>query len=251
MAELQENKKQRYTVLDILRGLCIISMVLYHGTWDAVYMFGASAPWYESYGAYLWQQSICWTFILLSGFCFSIGKRKLRRGLLVLACSAVISLVTSFIPGAEIRFGVLCLIGSCMVILVPLERVLSRVPSALGLALSFALFLLCKNIDNGYIGIGTRVILEMPSFLYANTATAYLGFPQSGFSSADYFPLLPWILLYICGYYLYRIFSRTGLLSALSIARCAPLEWLGRRSLLLYMIHQPVVYAVLYVIFCF
>ena len=55
---------------DVLRGLTVVSMVLFHGMWDAVFLFGLRAPWYTALPGYLWQQSICWTFILLSGFCF-------------------------------------------------------------------------------------------------------------------------------------------------------------------------------------
>lgn len=57
----------RCALLDELRGLDLISMMLYHGMWDLVYLFGVSAPWYGSWQGELWQQSICWVFLLLSG----------------------------------------------------------------------------------------------------------------------------------------------------------------------------------------
>lgn len=63
----------RYALLDELRGLDLISMMLYHGTWDAVYLFGVAVPWYAGTPGRLWQQSICWGFILLSGFCLPMG----------------------------------------------------------------------------------------------------------------------------------------------------------------------------------
>ena len=56
----------RCALLDELRGLDLISMMLYHGMWDLVYLFGVRAPWYGSWQGELWQQSICWVFILLS-----------------------------------------------------------------------------------------------------------------------------------------------------------------------------------------
>lgn len=49
----------RYALLDELRGLDLISMMLYHGTWDAVYLFGVAVPWYAGTPGRLWQQSIC------------------------------------------------------------------------------------------------------------------------------------------------------------------------------------------------
>ena len=89
-----EQRRQRYGALDWIRGITLISMILYHGAWDLVYMFGVNWDWYRSKGAYAWQQSICWTFILLSGFCWALGqnrRRKLRRGLLVFSGGALIT----------------------------------------------------------------------------------------------------------------------------------------------------------------
>lgn len=66
----------RCALLDELRGLDLISMMLYHGMWDLVYLFGVRAPWYGSWQGELWQQSICWVFILLSGFCLPLGRPR-------------------------------------------------------------------------------------------------------------------------------------------------------------------------------
>ena len=73
----------RCALLDELRGLDLISMMLYHGMWDLVYLFGVSAPWYGSWQGELWQQSICWVFILLSGFCLPLGRHPVKRGAVV------------------------------------------------------------------------------------------------------------------------------------------------------------------------
>ena len=59
----------RYRLLDELRGLDLISMMLYHGMWDVVFLFGVAQKWYTGRPGFVWQQSICWVFILLSGFC--------------------------------------------------------------------------------------------------------------------------------------------------------------------------------------
>ena len=68
--------KKRLHFLDALRGVTLISMIAYHGMWNLVYLFGVQAPWYRGTPGYLWQQSICWTFILLSGFCWSFSLRS-------------------------------------------------------------------------------------------------------------------------------------------------------------------------------
>ena len=50
-----EQRRQRYGALDWIRGITLISMILYHGAWDLVYMFGVNWDWYRSKGAYAWQ----------------------------------------------------------------------------------------------------------------------------------------------------------------------------------------------------
>lgn len=66
--------KQRLPFIDLIRGITIIEMISYHFLWDLVYLYNADIPWYKSHGAYIWQQSICWTFILLAGFSWHLGK---------------------------------------------------------------------------------------------------------------------------------------------------------------------------------
>lgn len=234
--------KTRYALPDTLRGLTLLSMIAYHGCWDMVYILGADLPWYQSSGAYLWQQSICWTFILLSGFSFSLGRRHWRRGRLVFGCGAVVTAVTLVVmPGQEIWFGVLTLLGSCMLLGTLLERPLGRVPAGAGLVLSAALFVLTRSVNRGYLGFEGLRLAALPGELYRNMATAYLGFPFPGFRSTDYFSLVPWLFLFLTGYFLFRLTGQR-LAAAPDLGRCAPLEALGRRSLLVYMLHQPVLY---------
>ena len=73
--------KQRLPFIDLIRGITIIEMISYHFLWDLVYLYNADIPWYKSHGAYIWQQSICWTFILLAGFSWHLGKKHMKRGL--------------------------------------------------------------------------------------------------------------------------------------------------------------------------
>lgn len=113
----------RCALLDELRGLDLISMMLYHGMWDLVYLFGVRAPWYGSWQGELWQQSICWVFILLSGFCLPLGRHPVKRGAVVFGCGALVTAVTLiFMPADAVWFGVLTLLGSAMIITGLLEK---------------------------------------------------------------------------------------------------------------------------------
>lgn len=240
--------KVRYTLPDLLRGILIVSMVLYHAMWDLVYIFSVEIPWFRpgaGGGTAFWQAATAWAFILLSGFCWSMGRHRLRRAISVLVCSAAVSAATlMFLPVSAIRFGVLSLIGSAMLLTIPLDRFFGKISPYVGLMASCLLFGLTRHVCEGYLGCGDWV-LPLPAAWYANDLTAYLGLRPEGFFSTDYVPLLPWLFLYWAGYFGYRIFRRRGWLRHLSaVSRPLP-EWLGRHSLVIYMVHQPLIYGAL------
>jgi len=236
---------RRYQTLDTVRGFALLSMILYHASWDLVYMFGLDWPWYRSFAAHVWQQSICWTFILLSGFCWSLGRRQFRRGLTVFLCGAAVTAVTwSLMPENLVFCGVLTLLGAASLLTLPLAPLLSRLPARAGLAGSFGLFLLFRDVNGGFLGFEGLRLAALPGGLYRNHLTALLGFPPAGFFSTDYFSLLPWFFLFLTGYFLFRL--RPG--EETEGVRVPLITAMGRHSLLLYMLHQPVLYGVLILI---
>ncbi len=252
--EKEKSKKEvrRIQFLDALRGLCLVSMIIYHTTWDCVNIFGLNAPWFKGSAAHIWQQSIGWTFILLSGFCFNLGKKSAKRGLTVFICGAVVSVVTLlFMPEDVIIFGVLTLIGSCMLLACASSPALNRIPDIIGIPANFILFLFFKNIHKGYVGLPGIFKINMPAFLYKNYFTAFFGMPTAGFRSADYYPLVPWIFLFLTGYFIFRLLERKNITAKMK--RTPPkrelFTFMGRNSLWIYMLHQPLIYGILYLIF--
>lgn len=234
----------RYRLLDELRGLDLISMMLYHGMWDVVFLFGVVQKWYTGRPGFVWQQSIYWVFILLSGFCLPLGHHPFRRGAVVFGAGALVTAVTLlFLPEDVVWFGVLTLLGSSMLLTAALDPLLRRVPPAVGVAVSALLFWGTYPTMNGFWNLpGGR--LALPQALYANWPTAYLGFMPKSFFSTDYFPLLPWLFLFWAGYFLHHLVGR-GRLAPLRRSVCPPLGWMGRHSLVLYLLHQPVILGVL------
>lgn len=243
--------RKRFQLLDTIRGIVLISMIAYHASWNLVYIYGVDWPWYHSKGAYIWQQSICWTFILLSGFCFSLGKRHLKSGFMVFGSGLLVTVVTLIVmPSNRVVFGVLTCIGSCILILTFIDKGLKKIPEEAGLGLAFLLFLLMKNINDGYLGIGNIQMIEIPINWYQNYFTTYLGFPFKGFYSTDYFSLLPWLFLFITGFNLYRIFEKYNFLNKSFMEKEVTIfSFLGRHSLLIYLLHQPVIYGLQEIIF--
>lgn len=248
---LQEKKKNRLTVIDLLRGVSVICMIVYHTLWDLVFVHGVDIPWFLGEGASVFQSYIRWSFILLSGFSWSLGRSKIKRGVTVLLASAIITLFSYFtMPDSMIKYGILTLIGSSMLLTVPADMIFKKVQPFVGLALSFAFFMFTVNAEIGTFGFGKLFSVELPRYLYANELTAYLGFPPEHFRSSDYAPIVPWLFLFFAGYFIYGIFKKYDLLKHLSCVSLKPLEFIGRHSLIIYMIHQPLIYGVLYLIFC-
>lgn len=248
---MEVKEKTRLHLLDALRGFLLLHMIAFHGLWNLVYLFGVNVPWYAGSTKYIWQQFICWTFILLSGFCWSMSRHHLRRGLLVFGGGLAVSCVTCVLmPDASILFGILTCIGSCVLLLIPLEKTLQKISAGIGAAGSFVLFALLRNCNTGSLGFEKLVICPLPQWLYRNALTAYVGFPHRGFYSTDYFPLLPWFFLFLTGFFLYRLTSEKGWNERLLARGQFPLlNWMGRHSLLVYLLHQPVLYGLGILIF--
>lgn len=245
---------KRYHVLDEIRGLTLISMILYHASWDMVYLFGKNWIWFESTAGYVWQQSICWTFILLSGFCWSLGREKLKRGGMVFGGGMLVTAVTLlFMPQNRVVFGVLTLLGSCMLLMIPLHKILKKVHPLIGLGVSAVFFVVFREITHGflwYIGADGWKRYRMPGWLYRNDVTAYFGMPHDRFFSTDYFPVFPWIFLFLIGYFLYGIAEKRALFGYLQPQRLKAAGWIGRHSFPIYLLHQPVVYMALSAYHC-
>lgn len=247
--EKNEVKKQRYHLLDSIRGFLLILMITYHTMFD-ITMFSPGDFTVLNTGGYLFQQFIGWGFIFLSGMCRNLGKRHLRRGLIILGGAMLVSLVSYFfMPDMPISFGILTFMGSATLIMIPLENLLKDVHAPTAMAICLLLFLLCKNVPYGNLGFEGLALVELPRFLYQNTATAYLGFPPTGFVSGDYYSLIPWFFLYLSGYFFWNCFCQTQKVQKILSFKVPVIDFLGRHSLLIYLVHQPICFMAVY-LFC-
>lgn len=232
----------RYALLDCIRGLAVLNMVVYHGVYDWVCILNHPASWFtQGEAAYLWQQAICWTFILVSGAVFPAGKHPVKRGMQVLGCGLVLTAVTVLaMPSEQILFGVLHFLGVAMLLSALAKPLLSKIPASVGAACSFILFLLTKTLPSGGLGAGDILIWPLPEVLYNYKWTFPFGLMGPGFYSADYFPVIPWLFLFWTGLFLWRLVSACWREKMVSFETVPLIGWLGRHSLLIYMLHQPV-----------
>ena len=107
-------------------------MLAYHAMYDWVYVFAHASSWYDiwSPGCHLWQQYICWSFILLSGFSLSAGPPPRPQWS---ACGSVAALLTAatvlFLPSESIWFGVLHLNAAAVLLTCLVRPLLQRIPA--------------------------------------------------------------------------------------------------------------------------
>lgn len=223
-------KKERIWELDALRGICILGMVCVHCVFDLRAFGGLEfelPTWFtliRDYGNLF--------FILISGICAILAGRSFRRGVVVFGAGLLVSYVTLFMQevlameNMGVWFGVLHLLGACMM-LFPLFR---RLPHWALLLLGAALAAL------GYWMAGIRVGVN---FLFP------LGLRSEAFySGSDFFPLLPYFGWFLIGAGLGKLVyrERRTLLpcvnSELGVLRFFRL--VGQHSLEIYLLHQPI-----------
>lgn len=230
--------KSRIWELDAFRGLCVLGMVAVHFVFDIVYLYGL-VQW-ELPPAFLFVQQ--WggvLFLLLSGICVTLGSRSARRGLIVLTAGLLVSTVTivmhryfAFHESVIIRFGVLHCLGICML----LWPVFRKLPWWGLAAVGIPMVILGLWIEDIHIGI---------TWLYP------LGLKAEGFQSADYFPLLPNLGFFLLGAAIGRTAYKNKVSLLPDLSGSLPVRFLtfcGRQSLLIYLLHQPILSGIFYLL---
>ena len=224
--------KKRVWELDAFRGLCVLGMVIVHFVYDLIDLY-ALVDWeYPEWFLFVmkWGGLL---FILISGICATLGRRSVRRGVIVVLCGLVCTAVTYGMyrfgmagQGLIIYFGVLHCLGTCMILWWLFKRLPTWLLAVLGIAMAVAgLYLQTRTFDTG--------LWLMP-----------LGFMPDGFASSDYFPLLPNLGYFLLGGVLGRTLYRKQETLLPKVNENNPvlrfLRLCGRHSLWIYLLHQPI-----------
>lgn len=86
--------------------------------------------------------------------------------------------------------------------------------------------------------------IQLPDALFQTSFLFPFGIPGPGFRSSDYFPLFPWIFVFFAGGFFGKL-AAGGKFPAFAYKSRIPfLSWMGRHALILYVVHQPVLYGV-------
>lgn len=227
----------RFWWLDAARGGALLAMASYHLIWD-LELFGYLDPGTASSGLpRLYARAIAASFLFLAGFGLALAHRNGFRAFpfavrlaRIAGAAALITVATWFaMPDSFIFFGILHQIALAGIIGLAFVR-LPPLVTAGAAALSFAL----------------------PSLLPGATETPmldFIGLSATPAVSNDFVPLFPWLAACLAGIAAARALIDANALPVPSESKAAPakaLVWLGRRSLAVYLVHQPVLIALVW-----
>jgi uncharacterized membrane protein len=242
-----ENFSKRFWEIDFFRGIAIIMMIVYHLSYD-LYFLGNFQIKINSLSWILFQRTTASLFLLLVGISLTISHsrlnekyseknlffRNLKRGIKIFFWGAIITLFTFvFVNNGVILFGILHLIGISIIISYPL------------------LDYKYKNLVLGVLVILLGTYLS--NFTYDTTYLLWLGFEPRSFFSFDYFPILPWYGVVLIGIFLGNSIypgsrRRFEIPDFSSNIISKILSFLGRQSLKIYLVHQPIIILLLYLL---
>lgn len=230
----------RFHLIDSLRGLALINMLAFHLCYDIFVVYGGDYGWALLPWIVAWERYICVSFILISGISLNFSRHAYRHALIVNACGLLITLVTALaLPSQTVWFGILNGIGCSMLLAQAMRRLLERIDPFAGAAAALLLFAVFYGLPDRYLGFFALPLLRLPDVLYSFPPLAVIGLPAEGFRSSDYFPLFPWFFLFVFGFFIWRIVDKLKA-ERFFVRGLPPLSFCGRHSLLIYMIHQPV-----------
>ncbi len=239
---MPENKRKRIDSIDAMRGLAVILMVIHHFFYDLVELCGAP-EWLFSNPIFTpLHYFFAGLFIFLSGVSSNFSRSNVKRGVKCLAIALLMTFVTSLpIINAPIRFGVLHLLGVCMIFYGMVSDKLDKLPRVLRAAIYLVLLFAVSYILSGNHTIGDDTILGGASrYMYI------FGWMYPGFYSSDYFPVFPWIFVFLLGTVAGAYIKEGRLPEKFYTFTCPVLPQVGRNALLIYVLHQPILYAVVY-----
>ena len=227
--------RQRRQSIDVYRGVAILAMAAYHATWDLNYYriievgIGVDALWFTI------QRSILTAFLLLVGAGLwlahkdGVDWRKFwKREAILIAAALGVSAVTWFQFGEYFAyFGVLHAIALSSLLALPLVR--APLWAAIGVAIVFLFLPAVVSAD-----------------LFNTRWLAWIGFFTAVPETADLVPMFPWYGVVLVGLVGMRLLDTAPAFTWSSPALWARvLAWIGRWSLIIYLVHQPLLFGII------
>jgi uncharacterized membrane protein len=237
LAAVSAGGPARVGLIDAARGVAIAAMVVYHFSWDLRFFGYINVDVAADPAWRLFARSIAGSFLALVGVSLVLSARDglnpprfLRRLGVVAVAAAAITAVTWFMfPGEFIFFGILHAIAVSSV----LGLAFLRVPIPVVIAAALFCFLAPALIAGAF---------------FDEPALVWLGLSTYRPRSNDFVPLFPWFGVVLCGIAGARLAAQrwpaTRGFPRLTVPRA--LSWAGRHSLAIYLVHQPLLFGLVY-----
>ena len=221
-----DTKKERIWEIDFLRGISIIMMIIFHIIFDLRDIYNYPVYYDRGFIYYMGKVAVI-TFILISGISSSFSKSNVKRGLKILAIALGITIVTHlYSPALGIKFGILHFFGISMIVYPVFKNMNKYVLIVMGTLIIIA---------GGY----SSNIVVTSNYLFP------FGLISSSFVSSDYYPLLPWFGVFLYGIAAGRTFYKEKRSLFNFTLKNNFITFLGRNSLIIYVVHQPAVLLIL------
>lgn len=247
-------EQRRIGFLDELRGFAVLCMILYHTFFllSEVFKFPAGT-WIFNYFMPA-EPFIAGIFIAVSGISSQLSRSNAKRGAKLLAVALAFTLVTAVIlpliglKGFGIYFGILHFLSVSMLIFALIKPALKYIPPTWGIVLCMVLYLLTANLGIGYLGIAPYLKVVIPASLYELPYLFPLGIFTKDFTSADFFPIFPKIFVFLAGTF-FGVYVKNGKVPEWAHQnRIKFFSWFGKHALLVYIVHVPIIYVMVFVI---
>lgn len=231
----------RVGLIDEVRGALIILVVIYH----AVYLYFSMVSTMAMPDWLMALQPLVYVgaglFILISGISCNFSHNNFTRGLICFGIAYAITLITTYLWNGgndAIAWGILHLIGFSIILFDLFRKLLAKTKAVWMIPILAVIFIVTFRLKDGFIGI--PYLLEYYFGFVHSELLFPLGLTAPNFYSADYYPLLPWLALFLIGTYLGRYLISDKAPSFVKNTRVKPLAFLGRHTLLIYIAHIPV-----------
>ena len=190
-------------------------------------------------------------FIFICGICCRFSHNNVKRGLKLLVLAFALSFISIVVlpdigfANTEVHFGILHLLSVSILIFAALERPLSKIPALLGILISAFLLFLFRDWTDGVISLWGGISYTLPASVHEISWLYPIGIKPYGFYSADYFPLIPYIFVFLMGSYA-GVYLRDGHVPDFAYRiHLKPLYFLGTNALVIYLVHLPSIYVIL------
>ena len=236
----------RIFFMDEVRGFDLLLMIAYHSFYTVGWLFNVPA------GRALFtffmpvEPFFAGLFIFICGISCRLSHSNWKRGGLLLGVAILLSaFLWVFMREEMIWIGILHFLSVSILLFALCRPLLDKIPPVVGIAACAVLLLLTWWLpaDRGaWFGIKGLFGVAVPEAVQAQGWLYPLGLGTG--QGADYFPFFPWIFCFLAGCFA-GIWAKPGRFPQRMYKSRAPwLVWLGRHTLVIYVVHQPVVYAI-------